>query len=58
MADLEGDQKKAYEKMANDHADFLCFKIFKPAYIIAFMHGAKHMKEDMLKKGYVNIGET
>ena len=36
---------KEFEKMAKDHADFLCEKVFKPAFIMAFIHGAKHMDE-------------
>jgi hypothetical protein len=35
-----------YKKIAQEHADFLCEKVFKPAFVMAFVHGAKHMKED------------
>ncbi len=48
MSNLTDDEAKRYDKMAADHADFLCYKIFKPAFMMAFIHGAEHMKEDMM----------
>ncbi len=43
------DEEK-YRILAEKHADFLCDKVFKPAFIIAFIHGAKHAQEDTEKK--------
>ena len=37
-----------YEDLAIEHADFLCDKIFKPAFIMGFVHGAKHAKVDVM----------
>lgn len=48
VSNLTDDEAKRYDKMAADHADFLCYKIFKPAFMMAFIHGAKHMKEDLM----------
>ena len=50
MSDLEGEQKKRFEADAEKHADFLYFKIFKPAFVMGFLHGAKHMKDEMEAK--------
>ena len=36
-----------YTKLATDHADFLCEKVFKPAFVLGFVHGANHMFEEM-----------
>ncbi len=42
------DETAKYRLMASAHADFLCDEVFRPAFVIAFIHGAKHMKEDMM----------
>lgn len=47
MAELTEKEALRYKKMAADHCDFLCEKVFKPAFIMAFLHGAKHMKEEI-----------
>ncbi len=50
-------QKQHYEKLAEEHVDFLCSKVFKPAFIMGFVHGAKHALESprrIRKKGGVN----
>lgn len=39
-----------YVKLAKRHADFLCEEIFKPAFIMAFVHGAKHMAQEKEQK--------
>ena len=39
-----------YVKLAEEHANFLCEKVFKPAFIMAFIHGAKHMAQEMENK--------
>lgn len=53
MSDLSAEQKDYYKQEAEDHADFLCEKVFKPAFIMAFIHGVKHGREDekILLKG-------
>ena len=43
---LPSEQKEYYKKEAEHHADFLCDKVFKPAFIMAFIHGVKHGRED------------
>ena len=47
MGELPNELKAKYEKEAEDHAIFLCEKVFKPAYIMAFIHGVKHGREDL-----------
>lgn len=47
MADLEEKDYARYKQMAEEHADFLCERVFKPAFIMAFLHGAKHMSDEM-----------
>ena len=42
--------KDYYLKEAEAHADFLCNKVFKPAFIMAFVHGVKHGREDLQKE--------
>lgn len=53
MSNLTPDEYQRYKVLAAKHADFLCTMVFTPAFIMAFMHGAKHMKEDMNKGSYV-----
>lgn len=48
MADLKKEKYDEYKKMAEEHADFLCEKVFKPAFRMAFVHGAKHMYDEMI----------
>ncbi len=50
MSELTSEQKEHYLKIANDHADFLTEKVFKPAFIMAFLHGVKHGREDKRNK--------
>ena len=50
MSELSAAQKEYYTEQANSHADFLCEKIFKPAFIMAFLHGVKHGREDLKKE--------
>ncbi len=50
MSDMTPEQKKHYTEEAEKHADFLCDKIFKPAFKMAFIHGAKHGREDLQKE--------
>ena len=48
MAEKMGvDKVKEYEKLAVDHADFLCEKVFKPAFILGFVHGGNHMFKEL-----------
>ena len=47
MGELSAAQKEYYIERANSHADFLCEKVFKPAFIMAFIHGVKHGREDL-----------
>ena len=43
-------QTGSYEKLATEHADFLCNEVFKPAFIMGFVHGAKHAKVDVMSE--------
>ncbi len=51
MINLTPEEEERYSDLAMKHAHFLCDKVFKPAFEIAFIHGAKHMKEDMMSGG-------
>ena len=46
---LNKEQTKRYKEMAKQHAEFLCEGIFKPAFQMAFLHGAKHMYEEIMQ---------
>lgn len=50
MSELPEDLRNHYQEEADNHADFLAEKVFKPAFVIAFIHGAKHGREDVLKE--------
>lgn len=50
MSELPAELKEDYLKQAKEHADFLVEKVFKPAFIMAFIHGAKHGRGDALKE--------
>ena len=52
MANLDKETKSRYLDMAEEHADFLCEEVFKPAFKMAFLHGAKHMYEEIEEKGF------
>ena len=43
-------KNEKYKTLAEQHADFLCEKVFKPAFIMGFIHGAKHAQEDKEKE--------
>ncbi len=47
---LKANDMERYEIMAEEHAEFLCNKVFKPAFVIAFVHGAKHMRAELIKE--------
>ncbi len=50
MAELPTKTEQKYKELAEKHADFLCDKVFKPAFIMAFIHGVKHGREDIKKE--------
>ncbi len=50
MSELSAAQKKYYTEQAESHANFLCEKVFKSAFIMAFIHGVKHGREDLEKE--------
>ena len=50
MSELNAEQKEYYIDIADKHATFLAEKVFKPAFIIAFVHGVKHGRKDMEKE--------
>ena len=50
MADLNSEEMQKYKKLAEEHAEFLYHEVFKPAFVMAFIHGAKHMKDDVADK--------
>jgi hypothetical protein len=53
MMDLDQKTRTKYRKMAKIHADFLCEEVFKPAFEMAFLHGAEHMQEDIMCGVYI-----
>ncbi len=55
MINLTQRETKHYRDLATKHADFLCNKVFKPAFEMAFMHGAKHMKDDMIEAAQTDV---
>lgn len=50
MSELTSEQKEYYLDIADKHANFLTEKVFKPAFLIAFIHGVKHGREDLSKE--------
>ncbi len=46
MSEMSEKINEKYLKDANDHADFLIEKVFRPTFIMAFLHGVKHGRED------------
>ena len=50
MSEMASEQKEYYLNEANNHAAFLCEEVFKPAFVMAFIHGVKHGREDMMKE--------
>jgi len=50
MTELSSGKEREYRVLAEKHADFLCDKVFRPAFIMAFIHGAKHGREDTKTK--------
>ncbi|MHA1590943.1 MAG: hypothetical protein ACTSUP_00400 [Candidatus Heimdallarchaeaceae archaeon] len=47
MSELTNEQKEHYRKEAEDHVEFLVEKVFRPAFVMAYIHGAKHGRADM-----------
>lgn len=41
MTEMSGKLKTKYKKDTEDHAEFLCAKVFKPAFIMTFIHSVK-----------------
>jgi hypothetical protein len=50
MADMQKDLYDRYKEDATKHGRFLCDKVFMPAFEMAFVHGAKHMFDEMSLK--------
>ena len=50
MSKMEQELIEKYRKETEEHADFLCEKVFKPAFNMAFIHGVKHGREDVIKE--------
>ena len=50
MGKVDPKTYKRYNQMAEEHANFLCWKVFKPAFMMGFLHGAKHMHDEMIEK--------
>lgn len=50
MSEMPKELKEHYLDEANKHADFLAEKVFKPAFIMAFIHGSKHGREDIMRE--------
>ena len=47
MADMPKEMNDRYEEDALKHCDFLVNEIFRPAFVMAFKHGAKHMFDEL-----------
>ena len=47
---MDKELKKKYEKLARQHAEFLCEEVFTPAFVMGFIHGAKHAFQDRGEK--------
>lgn len=47
MSEMSKEMKERYLKEADDHANFLAEKVFKPAFVMAFIHGVKHGRKDL-----------
>lgn len=50
MREMTKQMKAFYLDEACKHANFLAEKVFKPAFIMAFVHGARHGREDLLNE--------
>jgi len=50
MSELTQEQKEYYLDIGTKHANFLAEKVFKPAFLMAFIHGVKHGREDEAKE--------
>lgn len=50
MSEMPKEQKKYYADIAEKHANFLAEKVFKPAFVIAFVHGVKHGRKDVISE--------
>jgi len=46
MEKLTSEQKEYYLSEADKHATFLAEKVWKPAFVMAFVHGIRHGRED------------
>lgn len=47
MSEMIGEIKEHYLDEADKHANFLADKVWKPAFVMAFIHGVKHGREDV-----------
>lgn len=50
MSEMTPEQKEYYQKEAESHADFLTEKVFKPAFVMAFIYGVKYGREDAVRE--------
>lgn len=50
MSEMPKANSDYYLEEANKHADFLIDKVFKPAFVMAFVYGAKHGREDLARE--------
>lgn len=55
MSEITEEQEAQYFRMAQQHADFLCDKIFKPAFEMAFVHGVQHGLRDKSAKAELDL---
>lgn len=49
MSEMPKELKAHYQDEAEKHVDFLVEKVFRPAFIMAFIHGVKHGRADAEK---------
>lgn len=57
MSEMPKEQKEYYADIAEKHANFLAEKVFKPAFIIAFVHGVKHGRKDAFQESMITHPE-
>lgn len=50
MSEMSKELQNQYFEEAEKHAYFLTEKVFKPAFVMAFIHGIKHGREDLAKE--------
>jgi len=50
MSELTSEQKEYYLDIGNKHCNFLVEHVWKPAFMMAFIHGVKHGRKDAIRE--------